>query len=441
MNSAEAKAAEHTGASQALVQALECLTCIPIVGVVQRADDKFWERKVFDFFMRALGAHSTQNSAQSSTAEAAASGSGTAAAAAGTDAANAAGEKKDETKEAHEREDEESGMDDLAMFVKKGEAKYIVRRRAADQDVLLTRAEKEGIDWMESFLLNMVMQQLWFELTVYVCRRGEDGRYATLNQTTTRVYPSTVKVNVKSVTRRSTKQAQQDSYPTMYFTMYDFDDVFRTMMLGPGLVLCVDLSVNTQRSCFLGVPMAQTHAPARHVSVFCGAIDYAKIDVAFARQGGLLGKMAGVFAPSKDKGGPGESRDSKFITVSGPHKVGAVQFCFNKHVVANSSGVSSQDAQAQPLDPASEASAREHPLPTPPASPAVSPGLAQQQQHAQAAPATASAQEHEKEQPKKRGFWGRGKQQDKHTEYQCMPYFLSLDIHDIVQAIVKKTKF
>ena len=357
------------GASRRLEQALECLTCVPVVGIVQRSDEKFWEKKVFELFMRSLGSTEQQQQEQQQQGE--------------------------EKKGGEEEEEEEvNEMDDLALFVRKGEHTYFVRRRSSGQDVLLKRAEKEGVDWQESFVLNMVMQQLVFELTVYVCRRSADGRqYATLNQTTTRVYPSTVRVNVKSMTRKSTKQAKEDSYPVMYFTMYDFDDVFRNMLLGPDLVLCVDLSVSTARSAFLGVPMAQAFAPARTISVFCGAIDYAKIDTAFTKQGGgFLSRVASVFAPGSRRrdGGtaPGESPDSKFVTVNGPRNVGTVQFCFNRHTVANST--------------------------TPSPSP-------------EAAADTATKQ-------KKRG----GKDSDHHTEYQCMPYYLSLDIHEIVRAIVKK---
>lgn len=361
----EVEAGTPKDALRRLEQALECLTCVPVVGIVQRSDDKFWEKKVFDLFMRSLGSAEQQQ-----------------------------GEGKEGDEGAKKEEEEENEMDDLALFVQKDEQKYFVRRRSAGQDVLLTRTEKEGVDWQESFVLNMVMQQLVFELTVYVCRRSEDGRqYSTLNQTTTRVYPSTVRVNVKSMTRKSTKQAKEDSYPTMYFTMYDFDDVFRNMLLGPGLVLCVDLSVNTARSSFLGVPMAQAFAPARTISVFCGAIDYAKIDTAFTKQGGgFLNRVASVFAPSsrrRDGTAPGESPDSKFVTVNGPRNVGTVQFCFNRHKVANGTTPPPDDAAAAPADA--------------------------------------------KQSGKKKG-----NNSDHHTEYQCMPYFLSLDIHEIVRAIVKK---
>lgn len=355
------------GASRRLEQALECLTCVPVVGIVQRSDDKFWEKKVFELFMRSLGSNTEQQQQQQQQEQ--------------------EEKKKGRGSDKGEEEEEENEMDDLALFVRKGEHTYFVRRRSAGQDVLLTRTEKESVDWQESFVLNMVMQQLVFELTVYVCRRSADGRqYATLNQTTTRVYPSTVRVNVKSMTRKSTKQAKEDSYPVMYFTMYDFDDVFRNMLLGPELVLCVDLSVSTARSSFLGVPMAQTFAPARTISVFCGAIDYAKIDTAFAKQGGgFLSRVASVFAPSsrRRRDGPGESPDSKFVTVNGPRNVGTVQFCFNRHTVANSTTPS----------PSPEAAA---------------------------------------------GKKKRGDDSDHHTEYQCMPYYLSLDIHEIVRAIVKK---
>jgi len=353
---------------------LECLTCTPLVGIVQRDDEKFWERCVFETFMRSLSYTREMKKATESKEK----------------------DKKDE--------DEGNSMDDMAFFVRKQDPsgtkkkglfgkksgakkdefsafvadadEYFVRRRNEKTDVLLTREEKLGIDWQESYVLNMVMQCFVFRLTVHICRVTPQGKFAPIRSSSTRVYPSTVKVNVDSFTKHEEKGATEVSYPTLFFAMYDFDDVFKDVIVAPDLAVCVDLSVLTPSSSLFGLPLTGLAPEHSRISVFCGAIRYAKLKSTYATSGNsLLAHTIFAKIPRAFE----KPHQPKYIDIKGPNKIGNVQFCFNK------------------MDP-------DFPIPD------------------------EYLQYLDKEKVEKRT--------EDDPLFQCMPFHLSLGIHEIIKAII-----
>ena len=147
-------------------------------------------------------------------------------------------------------------MDDLLFFVKeerdnilantndKQEERILVRRRSSND--LRLPILGQPIDWMHSFLLNLILHSTFF-LRVSVCDRRTE---CTNNSLTTNlvvrhqvgqmVFASHHEIHI-SERHNQLNTHPPCSYPIIYFGMDNLEDVFDGFMVEPNQVMCVEL--------------------------------------------------------------------------------------------------------------------------------------------------------------------------------------------------------
>lgn len=187
------------------------------------------------------------------------------------------------------------------------DGEYFVRRRGLRNIPL---PDDKEIDWERSYFLNMLIQSMAYNLIVVLCYNEEEDPkkpFKVITKVKRRVYGSPLKVNMSQSSEKGA--TQEIGYPLIYFTIPDFDDAFKDIIItGPGQFIAVYLGFQGD---FFGVPIENT-------PIFSGGLKYSAVLQFYEQQKGfsLWGKLFG----SKD------NNTQKFIEIKGPRESGLVKF-------------------------------------------------------------------------------------------------------------------
>uniref|UniRef100_A0A0N5ATV9 Uncharacterized protein n=1 Tax=Syphacia muris TaxID=451379 RepID=A0A0N5ATV9_9BILA len=115
-----------------------------------------------------------------------------------------------------------SGCDQLLVF----------RRQSPNQPSI----DDHGINWEETVCLNLILGQLDFYLTVAVCTKTSPQNLQILRKNCQRVYPSPSRRHMDHK-----GESEQITYPKLYFTIDNFEEVFKDVIVRDGECVCVEL--------------------------------------------------------------------------------------------------------------------------------------------------------------------------------------------------------
>lgn len=112
--------------------------------------------------------------------------------------------------------------------------RYFVRRRNVNE---LPPLSSTKINWEETVYLNIIQQLLSYQLTVAVCKKNAAGKVEVLNKVAKIVYAS-------PFYRRMDVKADQihHAYPSIFFTVDDFEEGSKELIVQEGERLGVQLS-------------------------------------------------------------------------------------------------------------------------------------------------------------------------------------------------------
>eukprot|EP00035_Acanthoeca_spectabilis_P038716 m.55649 g.55649 ORF g.55649 m.55649 type:complete len:220 (-) comp9260_c0_seq3:525-1184(-) len=145
--------------------------------------------------------------------------------------------------------DSDEHADDLIFFVK-NTAGSAAAARNKPEDILevfrrgsttrpLPPITGRDYNWEQSACLNLLMQQVTYELTSAICRRDPDSlKLKIIEKRTISVYPSPSK---RSLEVKMTDE--QITFPFLYFTVDNFDELFEGMVVTQGHDACVELVI------------------------------------------------------------------------------------------------------------------------------------------------------------------------------------------------------
>ncbi|XP_064481124.1 uncharacterized protein KIAA0930 homolog [Ornithodoros turicata] len=132
--------------------------------------------------------------------------------------------------------------DDLVFFVHKctRNSRYIpkietwveVLRRGSKR---LPLAEPQ-VDWEETVYLNLIVQQVEYTVTCAICKRTSPDHLQLLRRRSQRVYASPSRHSMENK-----GEAEEMTYPTIFFTVDSYEEVFGDLWLRDGELVCIEL--------------------------------------------------------------------------------------------------------------------------------------------------------------------------------------------------------
>lgn len=130
--------------------------------------------------------------------------------------------------------------DDLVFFVHKTlqDSRHFPRTRVEvfRRDSKRLPLAEPDVDWEETVYLNVIVQHVEYTLTVAVCKRTGRDHLQLLCRRSTCVYasPSRHCMEAKG-------EAEEMTYPSIFFTVDDYEEVFGDLWLHEGELACVEL--------------------------------------------------------------------------------------------------------------------------------------------------------------------------------------------------------
>ncbi|XP_063677904.1 uncharacterized protein KIAA0930 homolog [Bolinopsis microptera] len=174
------------------------------------------------------------------------------------------------------------------------------------EDVKKPDFNNRKYSWMETFYLNMLLHHFNFIMTCAVCEQKPPGKALKIYRSfSVPVYGSPNKHNMSGKAKSTSI-----SYPNIYFSVFNFDEIFNGIVLTDNEMVCVEL-------------VAVDKAETVQISVFLGSIRYEILRSTLENRASLKSKFLkqvslGLY--------PGE-QTSQFITMNGPKCRGRVEMC------------------------------------------------------------------------------------------------------------------
>eukprot|EP01137_Pigoraptor_chileana_P022752 Opistho-2@88007 len=113
---------------------------------------------------------------------------------------------------------------------------YFVRRKNGRK--ALPSPTSARINWEESFYLNLIVNQFEYTLTVAICKQDSSGKLRCLSRVSQRVYGSPSRRQMHMTDKAVETEL---TYPLIYFTVDNFDDIFGEVFVQQEESLCVEL--------------------------------------------------------------------------------------------------------------------------------------------------------------------------------------------------------
>ncbi|GIY37563.1 uncharacterized protein KIAA0930 homolog [Caerostris darwini] len=206
--------------------------------------------------------------------------------------------------------------DDMLFFVRKhekrGVSRYIPKFETAIE-VFRKDSRKlpkcdPDIDWEETVYLNLILQEFEYTLTCAVCTRTSSKDLQILKKNSQKVYasPSRRSMNCKGDT-------EEISYPNIFFTIDNYEEVFEDIIVRDGEIVCVEL-------------VAADKEGALQRVLFLGSIHYDAVKRVYDARASLSSK----FAQKVSLGWYQEHQRLEFVRMRGPNGKGYAEMAVTK---------------------------------------------------------------------------------------------------------------
>ncbi|KAG8187251.1 hypothetical protein JTE90_019144 [Oedothorax gibbosus] len=206
--------------------------------------------------------------------------------------------------------------DDLLFFVRKhekrGAARYIPKFETAIEvfrkDSRKLPIRDPDIDWEETVYLNLILQEFEYTLTCAVCTRTSPKELQILKRNSQRVYasPSKRSMDCKGET-------EEISYPNIFFTVDNYDEIFEDIIVRDGEMVCVEL-------------VAADKDGALQRVIFLGSIHYDAVKRVYDARASLSSK----FAQKVSLGWYQGQQRLEFVRMRGPQGKGHAEMAVTK---------------------------------------------------------------------------------------------------------------
>ena len=239
------------------------------------------------------------------------------------------------------QEMDDPGRDDLVFYVwrddgcggdkhdkhDKHDSPYGVFRRGS---AAAPEEGHPGVDWEATFLVNLVLNQIEYELVVAVCKAGGPRVWErAVSVTHYKVFasPESRQMDVKGA-------ATQVCFPNMSFTVDNFDEIFQSTVLMEDEVLAIELVawIRGGSRDYMGV-------------VFQGMVEYPRLANAFKKR---LTRSATSMSKKRIRE---DLRDTvQFLMLRGGHNKGKAQVAMSIHWLPVTEDLSDEFPDATPDD-------------------------------------------------------------------------------------------
>ncbi|KAK6111486.1 hypothetical protein QQG55_43835 [Brugia pahangi] len=169
----------------------------------------------------------------------------------------------------------------------------VYRRESPNKPVL----NDPSINWEETVCLNLILQQLDFQVTCAVCIKTSPQNLQILRKNCQRVYPSPSKRRMDSK-----GECEEITYPEIYFAIDDFEQIFSDIVVRDGECVCVEL-------------VAKDRCKNCEAVIFLGSIRYEVLKQAYDTRASFSWQWAQkLITPNQ--------RRREFVRMRGPHGKG-----------------------------------------------------------------------------------------------------------------------
>ncbi|VDK84227.1 unnamed protein product [Litomosoides sigmodontis] len=175
----------------------------------------------------------------------------------------------------------------------KGGQLQVYRRQSPNKPLL----NDPSINWEETVCLNLILQQLDFQVTCAVCIKTSPQNLQILRKNCQRVYPSPSKRRMDSK-----GECEEITYPKIYFAIDDFEQVFSEVVVRDGECVCVELVARDRYRNYEAV-------------IFLGSIRYEVLKQAYDARTSFSWHWTQKFITSNQ-------RRREFVRMRGPHGKG-----------------------------------------------------------------------------------------------------------------------
>ncbi|XP_074660106.1 uncharacterized protein KIAA0930 homolog [Tubulanus polymorphus] len=227
-------------------------------------------------------------------------------------------------------EKEDDLRDDLLFYVRKipstnsrirsSQTEIEVYRRKSKN---LPNLEDTQIDWEETVYLNIILQQFEYKLTCAVCTRTGAKQLQILKKFSQRVYASPSK---RQMDGKGTEE--EITYPNIFFTIDNFEDVFSDIVVRDSEMVCVELVACDKNGALQGV-------------IFLGSIRYEALKGVYDARSSLTSKFAQRVGLVK-----GHKR-VEFVRMRGPQAKGHAEMAVSR---VKGSGPETPDIENFPVN-------------------------------------------------------------------------------------------
>lgn len=176
----------------------------------------------------------------------------------------------------------------------------VYRRQSPNQPNIYDAA----INWEETVCLNLILGQLDFHVTCAVCTKTSPQNLQILRKNCQRVYPS------PSKRRMDHKgESEQITYPKLYFTIDNFEEVFKDVVVRDGECVCVEL-------------VTRDRYKNHEAVIFLGSIRYEILKQVYDARASKTWNWAQKWMSS--------SRRMEFVRMRGPHGKGYAEMAVGR---------------------------------------------------------------------------------------------------------------
>eukprot|EP00037_Helgoeca_nana_P007162 m.65471 g.65471 ORF g.65471 m.65471 type:complete len:338 (+) comp17985_c0_seq1:231-1244(+) len=207
--------------------------------------------------------------------------------------------------------DSDEHADDLIFFVASNIGPAAARRKPEDILEVFRRGSTtrplppisgRTYNWEQSACLNLLMQQVTYELTSAICRRDPDTlKLRILEKRTIPVFPSPSKRSLEVK-----MSDEQITFPFLYFTIDNFDELFEGMVVTQGHDACVELVAE---------------CGSIRTTVFSGSVTHGQLMASF-----LSRKSGRKYQSKRTK----QERKMEFLNMRGPSGIGHAEMAVSR---------------------------------------------------------------------------------------------------------------
>ncbi|XP_059154419.1 uncharacterized protein KIAA0930 homolog isoform X2 [Physella acuta] len=172
----------------------------------------------------------------------------------------------------------------------------------------LPALDEPTIDWEETVYLNLILHQFEYTLTCGLCTRTDENNLQILKKFSQRVYPSPSR---RSMDSKGTHE--EITYPNIFFTVDDFEEVFQDMIVRDSESVAVELTANDKQGSFNGV-------------LFLGSVKYDALKRVYDSRASLTQKLTQRMSMGLIK----NKKRVEFMKMRGPRGKGCAEMAVSR---------------------------------------------------------------------------------------------------------------